>query len=46
VAQAMAMMLPTLPQPMCMGCTLDSTISDVAGDEQNSGVPGAALHSR
>ena len=37
------MMLPTLPQPTCNGCTLDGRINDVAGDEQNSGVSGAAL---
>ena len=37
------MMLPTLPQPTCGGCTLDGKISCVAGDEQNSGVSGAAL---
>ena len=37
------MMLPTLPQPMCGGCTLDGTINDAVGDDQNSGVPGAAL---
>ena len=35
------MMLPTLPQPACTGCTLDGKIGSVAGDDQNSGVSGA-----
>ena len=43
LVQAMAMMLPTLPQPACSGCTLDGKIAAVVGDEQNSGVSGATL---